>query len=221
MESWRVSGRIGVMLFLSKVLAVYFEGACPHFWSCFLFSRVFVSPIPGISGRRQAPGMSKSFRAQTLHPVDPLETSKLKSSKQTLSHKSILIYLIYFEGYTSIWFLKLRSNWHTGLQNWAKFDSDISYHGFFTIGFVQNSFNQNLSILIFFLHRKLFYINLSHHYPIAIDCTFLRGHCNHISIPKWKCSSILQANSIRAKNCPVNASKRVARKLQAEDTKDK
>ena len=31
MESWRVSGRIGVMLFLSKVLAVYFEVACPHF----------------------------------------------------------------------------------------------------------------------------------------------------------------------------------------------
>ena len=31
MESWRVSGRIGVMLFLSKVLAVYFEGAYPHF----------------------------------------------------------------------------------------------------------------------------------------------------------------------------------------------
>ena len=139
MESWRVSGRIGVMLFLSKVLAVYFERACPHFWSCFLFSRVFVSPIPGISGRRQAPGMSKSFRAQTLHPVDPLETSKLKSSKQTLSHKSILIYLIYFEGHTSIWFLKLRSNWHTGLNNWAKFDSDISYHGFFTTSFVYQS----------------------------------------------------------------------------------
>ena len=139
MESWRVSGRIGVMLFLSKVLAVYFERACPHFWSCFLFSRVFVSPIPGISGRRQAPGMSKSFRAQTLHPVDPLETSKLKSSKQTLSHKSILIYLIYFEGHTSIWFLKLRSNWHTGLNNWAKFDSDISYHVFFTTSFVYQS----------------------------------------------------------------------------------
>ena len=170
MESWRVSGRIGVMLFLTKVLAVYFEGACPHFWSCFLFSRVFVSPIPGISGRRQAPGMSKSFRAQTLHPVDPLETSKLKSSKQTLSHKSILIYLIYFEGHTSIWFLKLRSNWHTGLQNWAKFDSDISYHVFFSL---QVSFiNQNLSILIFFLHRKLFHINLSHHCHIAINCTF-------------------------------------------------
>ena len=139
MESWRVSGRIGVMLFLSKVLAVYFEGACPHFWSCFLFSRVFVSPIPGISGRRQAPGMGKSFRAQTLHPVDPLETSKLKSSKQTLSHKSILIYLIYFEGHTSKCFLKLRSNWHTGWQNWAKFDSDISYHGFFTTSFVYQS----------------------------------------------------------------------------------
>ena len=37
---------------------------------------------------------------------------------------------------------------------------------------------------------------------------FLMGHCNHISIPKWKCSSILQANSIRAKDCPVNALQR-------------